>query len=416
MSYNFANRTRIAAILAAGTLVVSQQAGAAAFALKEQSVTYLGTDFSGTASSSRDASSNWYNTAGLTQLNNDQVLFAATYINPHSKLYNATATKQSGAVVPGVTPSEGGANGLVPGFHAAMKINPRLVLGFSVIAPFGLSTKYDATSIARYVATKSTLQTIDYSPGIAFKINDQFSIGAAFDAMYIKGILDNDVFGGVIEGYLNNQASGWSYGYHLGVLYSPTKCTKMGLAYFSAMSPRLSGDVAARGVALVNPTTVTGRINLPDRFVYSITHQYSDKWTVAGDIEWTHWSRLKWLRFNYNTGLKGIEYFYYKNTFRFALGTDYNYSKCLTFKGGLGYEQTPVTNTYRSARLPDANRYSFALGVKYAVNRNISLDAGYAYLFAKSVPIQFRSGLRTLFGNYKNSANIVGAQLTWNFV
>jgi long-chain fatty acid transport protein len=83
----------------------------------------------------------------------------------------------------------------------------------------------------------------------------------------------------------------------------------------------------------------------------------------------------------------------------------------------LSYEQSPVTLAYRSARLPDSNRYWLAFGAKYKVNKNLSIDGAYAHLFVKKAPIaQTGSISRTLNGNYKSSADIVGVQLTWNFV
>lgn len=407
--------------LAAGAIfAVSQQAGAAAFAIKEQSTSYMANAFAGTTSSCLDAATGYYNPATLGELKTNQLVASLIYVDANIKLYNATATNNAGQNVTGNNQVKPASSALVPGMHLAWRLNNKFSAGLSVIAPFGLSTKYNSAAISRYIGTKSSLQTVDVSPSLSYKINDQFSVGAAFDAMHVKAVLASSTNFGGAEGYLNNNGSGWAYGYHVGVLYKPSTITKMGLAYFSRFSPRLAGDVQSANVPGAARTSVTTKANLPDRIVYSITHQYTDVWTAMGEVEWTHWSRLKTLRLNYNSGSSSTENFYYTNAFRFSLGTDYKYKQNLTLKGGLAYEQTPVNKVFLSSRLPDADRYWLALGAKYVVNRNISIDAAYAHLFSeKANNAQGRAetgGFRTLFGNYRSSADLVGIQLTWNFV
>jgi long-chain fatty acid transport protein len=408
------NKGIIQAVAVITLLIVSQQTIAAGFALKEQSVTYLGNAFSGTASTSEDASTNWYNPAGLTQLKNNQVVAAGTFINGNIKLYNARATFL-GVPVTGQNPTYPGTNAIVPGGHASWRYNRCVVFGISVVSPFGLATKYPGNSIARFMATKSKLLTIDLTPGVAIQLHKQWSLGIAADFVRVVGDLNAATNFGA-EGYLNNKATGWAYGMHAGVLYTPTDATKMGLAYFSRLTPHLNGGTTSLNFPGPARTSVSGKINLPDRFVYSITHTYDEKWAVMADVEWTHWSVLKQLILDYNTGAQTIENQYYKNTWRFALGANYRLLKCLMFKGGLSYDQSPVQYTYRGARLPDANRYWVACGVKYTRD-NISIDAAYAYAIAVDAPIALTATAgRTLFGNYRNSANLVGVQLTWNFV
>ncbi len=391
---------------------------AAAFALKEQSTTYLGYAFSGTASTAADASTNFYNPAGLVLLKTNQVVASAVYIKGSIKLYDASARDNNNTLVSGNNPTYPKSNGFIPGMHLAWRINPKFSVGFSVCAPFGLGTKYSNTDIARYMATESKLATIDLTPSVAYKFNDQLSAGIGFDAMHVKAKLYANTQLGLLAGYSNNNASGWAYGYHLGVIYKPTAMTNMGLAYFSRYSPRVSGPVQTANLPGAARTSLTANVKLPDRIVYSITHKYDDTWSAMADIEWDHWSVLKFLQLNYNTGSSSTELFNYKNAFRFAFGGDYKYSEALLFKAGISYEQTPVTNTYRSARLPDSNRYWFALGLKYAFNRNVTLDAAYSYIYFVNAPIAQSIGTqaRRLFGNYRSSANLVGVQLAWNFV
>jgi len=414
----FRNKGLLNAVVMFAIFAVSPQVTASAFAVKEQSVTHLGNAFAGTASSATDASTAFYNPAGLVELKHSQAVVSATYVMAKLKLHNASARNTINQAVVGNNFAKPKSRALIPGLFLSWRLDDSFTLGFSVSAPFGLLTKYTNTDITRYVATESKITTVMYSPTIGYKLNDQFSVGAGFDAMRVKATLAGDVFLGANEGYLINRAHGWAYGYHLGILYKPSYITKMGLTYFSKF------DVRAKGLANASnftssPSTLITRVNLPDRLVYSVTHQYTDEWTAMGEIEWTHWSRLKSLRLDYNTGNPVTEYFFYKNSYRVSLGADYKYSQALTMKGGLAYDQSPIINAYRSARVPDSNRYWLAFGLKYMVNKNISIDGAYAHLFAKNAVIAQRAAAPSqaaLNGNYKNSADIVGVQLTWNFV
>jgi long-chain fatty acid transport protein len=419
MSNRSCKRNGIKALSLATMFVFSQQALAAAYALKEQSVTYLGTAFSGTASSAEDASTNWYNTAGLTELEHDQILAALTYISPKAKLYDATATfgVPVASAVTGQMPTYPTGNGLVPGMHIAYKFNRCWSFGLSIAAPFGLQIKYPGNSIARTLITHGQIVTVDISPGVAYKVNDQWSVGAAFDPTRVIATLDNATLFGGVPGYINNKATGWGYGFHVGAMYKPTKCTKMGLTYFSRMTPHLDGGVAVLNTPVsLRMTKVTTKVDFPDRLVYSLTHKYNDKWTVEADVEWTHWSVGKYIQLDWNNGANTRFNTYFKNTWRLALGTDYQYNKCWLFKAGISYEESPVQYTYRLPALPDSNRYWLAFGAKYKTG-NVTIDVAYAHAWFNDAAVGLRTTLgRTLFGTYKSSANLVGAQVAWDFM
>lgn len=417
-NYSTYARKGLKAVLAViGFVVVSQQATAASFAVKEQSVTYLGNAFAGTSSAALDASTGFYNPAGLSELKHDQLVVAATYLKARVKLYNATTKDTLGTTRTGNLPTRPKSSALVPGLHLSHKVNNKYSVGLSVVAPFGLSTKYTAGDIARYMATESKLSTVDVSPSVSYKLNNRFSIGAALDFMRVKATLASNTRV-ASEGRVINKASGWTYGYHFGLLYKPSAVTKIGLAYFSGFTPRVKGSELIVNVPGRSSATLTANMKLPDRINYSVTHKYTDEWTTMGEIEWTHWSQLKLLRLNFSDGNNSTEYFFYKNAFRLSLGADYKYSGRITLKSGISFEQTPVQNDYRSARVPDSDRLWLALGVKYKYNKHVSIDAGYAHVFFNNATIaqQGVANRSALYGNYKSSADIVGLQLTWNFV
>jgi len=413
---------RIVSVAGVLCAVVGHHAYAGGFQLHEQSATYLGTAYAGTAAAADlDASTTYYNPAFLVQMPNNQLVVSGVYIRPRSKLYDASARSDIGAIVNSNPTTKPSGNAVVPGLNMSARISCDWVLGLSIGAPYGLSSKYQATSIARYMATTSKIETMNINPSLGYRINNQWFLGAGLDVMRLRATLNSAINFGA-EGYVNNYGDAWTYGYHVGVGFQPTRDTKMGLVYFSKYFPHVSGYVKAVAYPLAaKPTTLTSDITLPDRIVYSISHQYNDKWQAVGDLEWVHWSTIKTLRLNYNNGTYSSENLSYENTFRLSLGAMYHYSCAWLFKAGFMLDQSPINTLHRTARLPDSDRLWLALGAKFKLNKFVSLDAAYSHLFFKNSTIAQSGNVpgdtaKKLYGNYHSSADLVGIQLTWNFV
>ncbi|GAM66036.1 long-chain fatty acid transport protein [Vibrio ishigakensis] len=54
---------------------------------------------------------------------------------------------------------------------------------------FGLSTKYPSDYLAGPIGGETTLETFNFNPNIAYRINDQWSVGAGASVVYGKAKL-----------------------------------------------------------------------------------------------------------------------------------------------------------------------------------------------------------------------------------
>lgn len=429
----FGSTKNITAVAVGLLIVASHQAHAGGFALNDQSATFLGTAYTGTSSAIEDASTGYYNPAGLSELCYSQALVSGTYINRDVKLENGTARNSLGALITGNNPTKPKANFFTGGGHLAWRVNKKLSFGFSVIEPFGQDIRYSNTDIARLMVTDYKITTVDLSPTFGYKFNHDFSVGAGLDFVKTNTTISSGVAwanaGPEANGYVINSANDWSLGYHVGILVKPWNNNKMGLVYFSKLDPKLSGTTQySQTLDFGTPNSVNYTLNLPDRLNYSVTQGFSNRFRAMAEVEWTHWSRMKTMTLNYNsTGLPGIQTYNFRNTWRVGLGGDFNATQQLVIKAGLGYDQSPTTNTYRTAAIPDADRYLIAVGLKFAFNKYLAVTGGYSHAFYRSVTIAetglnnalnrspIDPNLSTLNANLKNSADIFGLQLSWNF-
>ena len=189
---------------AALALVLPGLASASNFQLTEQSVTSLGRAHAGGAAAAEDSSSIWYNPAGLTQLTDSEILGGYSLIRFGADFTKTSATDAIGQPLSG---GEGGSVGKKGGplfLYYAKPLDNNLTFGFGINTPFGLATKYDDDSIFRYQAIYSSVVVINYNPSLAWKLNDQWSLGFGIDYQTMSVKLTNDVdYGAICYGQLN---------------------------------------------------------------------------------------------------------------------------------------------------------------------------------------------------------------------
>jgi len=97
----------------------------------------------------------------------------------------------------------------------------------------------------------------------------------------------------------------------------------------------------------------------------------------------------------------------WRNTVAVSVGANYQLTKELMLQGGIGFDESPVTDSNRTSRIPDSNRYLIGLGAQYAVLPNVTLQAAYAHVFVASALINSQEAANAgrLIGKYDNAAN-----------
>ena len=103
------------------------------------------------------------------------------------------------------------------------------------------------------------------------------------------------------------------------------------------------------------------------------------------------------------------------DSYRYSLGANYRFSDKLTLRGGVAYDETPVSDAFRTARIPDEDRTWIAFGAQYRLSDKSALDFGYAHLFVKDADIDKLENLVRLTGTYDASVDILSAQYTHSF-
>ncbi|MDX2479586.1 MAG: outer membrane protein transport protein [Desulfuromusa sp.] len=422
-------------------LAASSTAFASGFALIEQSVSGLGNAFAGGAASAEDPTTVFFNPAGMTRLEGQQVNSGLHLIIPSAKLSPSSAENSNGNPITGSDGGDGGESGVAPNLYYTNKLNDILTVGLGINAPFGLATKYDRDWIGRYHAVESEVMTININPSFAIKATDKLSLGAGLNIQYIDATLSamvdvgNNLTGNsspATDVFVENKADDWSMGYNLGLLYEFTEATRVGFAYRSKIRHSLEGHTttevptALAGVAFLFPDKqgVNGKIALPASASLSLFHQLNDQWAIMTDINWTEWSSFEELTLNFEgAGIGGnpstttLEN--WEDTWRYSVGTSYAYNESLVLRGGLAYDETPIKDNYRTPRIPGEDRYWITLGAGITLSQSFVVDIAYAHLFVDDSKINLVSddndSAGYLTGEYENQVDIASVALTYRF-
>ena len=378
--------------------VFSGAASAAAFQLWEQNASGLGTAYAGSAAVADNASTIFYNPAGMSELAGYQVSVGVTGVGPSYTFRN------DGSSLAGNNGGDAGGWHAVPNLYLSGRLTDKLTLGLGISSPFGLATEYDSGWVGRVQTIKSDVRTINYNPSVSYRLNDKVSLGFGVNYQKIDAELTN------AGGSLKGDDSTW--GWNAGALFTLSPAMRVGLSYRSSMKYTLEGT-------LNGATPVRADLELPDTAILSVWQQVSDRWEAMGDLSYTRWNTLKSLnvisRASGNAIAQAGETFNYDNSWRIAWGAAYKASEAAKIKFGIAYDRTPVRDADRSARVPDNSRLWLSLGGQWNAGRHGKLDLGYSYLYVRDPDINMTKNGTTLRGSYDASAHIVGLQYSVGF-
>lgn len=444
---------------ALGLLMSAGSAWSAGFALIEQSASGMGNAFAGGSAVAEDASTIYFNPAGLTRLaSGHHLAVAAHYIAPSAKF----SDDGSRPLIPGLGlgTEEGGDAGeaaVVPNLYYAWVMENGFALGLGINVPFGLATEYPDDWIGRYHAVRSEVQTININPSIAYRVNERFSVGFGVSAQQVKAELSKAIdfgsaayslSGGAMgtpqgqDGDVVLEADDWTYGWNAGLLYEVNEGTRIGFAYRSGVSYEAEGDadftvpasvsglpvLGAQIAAVYADTEASADIDLPATASLSAYHQINDRLALMADITWTQWSDFEELRVEFEQNAYGqtpsdsVTTENWKDNMRYSVGATYRVNDQLQLRGGLAYDETPVPDSHRTPRIPGNDRLWTAVGLGYQASEHLGIDFGYAHLFVADADInQVDNGANenklagTLSGSYENKVDIASIQLNYHF-
>ncbi|AJR07841.1 aromatic hydrocarbon degradation protein [Photobacterium gaetbulicola] len=428
------NKNKITLSLAAAlTLGFSTSTMAAGFQLAEYSATGLGRAFAGEAAMADNASAQFRNPAMLTYLEGTQVSVGAIYVDPNIDVEGDLSI--AGHKVSTTKASDIAHSAVIPNFYISHRVNEQWAVGLAMATNYGMETELGGDFMATLFGDQANIMSVEINPNVAYKINDQFSIGAG--VRYVMGeghfgasvptnlppMLEDavDSWKGQNLKYMEGDDSAW--GWQLGGAWQINENHRIGVNYRSAVDLKLKGE--ASGLLYGGVHSGSMALTLPATAEIASFHQLTDKLAMHASFNWTDWSSFDKLEANIpSLGATPdlIKEENWEDNYRIALGATYQYTSKLAVRTGVAYDTSAVSSEHRTQTIPETDRLWLSLGAGYQWSDALSFDAGFTYIFAKDASMSetevlpIDQGIPVNFtGETTGNVWLVGVQANYKF-
>lgn len=304
-----------------------------------------------------------------------------------------------------------GQSAFLPYFRAAIRVTPKLVLGFDYKQPDWININYGLNSFVSQDSVLTSLRTFDLNPRFSYQINPHVAIGLGFDALRTSSGSITTQIGAPLFAVMT-QGTAWAYGWDAGLFATIRKGTYASLAFFSSITSHING-VSYYGPFSSNNTTMTR--DDPTTFVLRLTQFFSPTWFVQLYGAYDEASVNQNLVFN-NTALGQVVIPQrWSNSFQVGGLTQFHLNKDLSFLIGGQFEDGPQPTQTNFIALPVGNLWSLYLGPAIKITKIATFQIVYAHAWAYP-GLNYRTAPPLsvpIVGQARENANVLGFRLTF---
>lgn len=386
-----------------GTTFFCNSSFAAAFQIYELGTPIIGTAEVGQAAVAEDASTAFFNPAGMGLLKTSQFMLGSQMFLPYANFSQNSSTTIRGD-------NGGNAGTLTPGMdlYYVYSFLPQLKFGVSMTSPYGGALNYTDGWVGRFIVQNVFFYTINLNPSVAYRFNRWLSVGAGASVEYMN--LQENVALPIlpirlpfIDGQAKISVANFAPGFNVGVMLTPFDSTKIGVAFRSQIVHHLRGNTTFLRIA-ATPDTSTKMI-MPSNLILSLAQDITNQFTLLGEAGWSNWSSMQ------NTILtvrnfSAVTPRDWNNTYRVGLGGQFKFNPCFLVQTGASFDSSPTSNSHRLPDLPMDRQIRIGAGAMYKIIKYVTLGASYEYMNMGRAGINNTSSNGVLAGFYKrNYAN-----------
>ncbi|AIL61736.1 OmpP1/FadL family transporter [Pseudomonas alkylphenolica] len=404
-----------------------QQAWAGGIMLYEIGTDNAGLANAGVAARAQGPSTIASNPAGMSYLPGTQITGGLQVLYG-----DLTFDRGSGTSDPG----SGSGNALdpIPGgsFFITHEIDDHWSIGFGQYGDFGLAVNYDNDWSGRYFAQNSSLLGLSLVPSVAYRFNEQWSVGVGIKAMYgmlqAQTAIDRSPFGFTdrTDGQYKYEDGTWGYGANVGVIYAPQAGTRIGLTYTSKVDLNFEDRLDVKGdgrlLGRVNNTNTKLDTTVPQTVTLSLFQQLDRQWALLASANWQDWSEFGDIGVQVDTTAFGAQSKSvdtgFKDTWHLSLGAQYQATEQWLWNVGVAYDSSAVSDSKRSVIVPMGESWRIATGATYALNRDTDVNVSWAMVWLGEMPVDQTKSIsgNQISGQFDNAwIQALTGNMTWRF-
>lgn len=308
----------------------------------------------------------------------------------------------------------------LPNFYITQKWSDQVSVGLGGFSRYGLGGEYKnwETWAGSQLAYKVKLETFSFTPTIAVKANDEFSVAMGLEAMVIGFTQNSTLMPGPAANATAYEisGSGVSWGGNFSFIYRPEWAEKwsLGAMYRTKVKQNLNGRIhagmeyAARNIF---DDDAKGAITLPDSLTAGVSFRPTEDLVLEAGIVGTFWSAYDQILIEYSDRESTPTIHNkkdYKDTYRLNLGAEYNMNPNWAVRAGYVFDKSPINKHEMDTLVPVDDRHIASVGAGYH-NDTWSVDLSYSHVFAKnlsgnsnsqfgSVPMKYTDGRSDMYG------------------
>lgn len=331
----------------------------------------IGPALTGLTGRANDATSVFFSPAGITRLDQPELVAQTTFMYQESRFDVQQAT------YPGGDSEKDNRLFIIPAAYYVHPLNEHWRLGLSVNVPSGVGHDYGRDWSGRYLSESSDLAFVAASSVLAYRFDDQLSLAAGPYMIYTDYKTKarvNNLLPDYGDGSVKLEEDGTAFGYMLGAMYEFTPTTRIGAVYRSSVKPDLEGTpsfenldpLLREGLAALDllGTEVDVDFTVPAQAQVGVYTELSDRWSLTGDLLWINMSEFGIT----NVRVAERQISVHKDDFRDmwigTAGVKYHYADQRAVSFGALYATSPTRDSRRNIALPFDRIISVGAGIQ----------------------------------------------------
>jgi long-chain fatty acid transport protein len=420
----FSSRFGFAAggVLVFGGFLLSASAHASGGATAvQQGTARSGAAGAGQGAVANDATTAFFNPAGMTRLDQSQVAVGSQFVRVKTVFDADDATKAT---------IGGGDGGEAGGYAAGLSsfyvhdLSEDWKLGVSLTSPVAGGLDYGSSWVGRYFVTDFNVLVLGLNPVAAYRVNDWLSVGGGATLAYMTQDFNLRLpTAAPSDGKLElEDMDDWAVGWNLGFLFEPVEEARIGLQYRSEIEFDLVGDTEPSRLAPPFENLLEGRIRsgfkIPQMVMLDAYQQVTPDLALLLGVQWTDWSVFEDTPLDLaNLPVSLSIPRNWQDTWRYSIGMEYRASDRWLLQFGFSYDSSPTE--HRGDRLPDLpvdRILKYSVGALYDWSEDLTVGGSFMWvdLGRRQARLDYTTGSGTVSGRYdRNDAFILSFHLNW---
>ena len=303
------------------------------------------------AATADNPSAIYYNPAGITQLEGQNLQFGLYSIVVNSRYRSprgdSAETKLELQNAPQLY------------YTYAQKDKP-YTLGLGMYAPYGLGLQWPGDSGFRTISREARLMYASINPVIAWQVSPTLSLAAGPTINIAQAQLRTGIAVANPNDQFAFRGEGMGLGFNAGLLWRPTEQWALGLNYRGPTEIEFIGRSHARPYLPREKTS--GSIEFPQYAVVGLSYRPNKNWNIEADVDYTDWDVFNAVTFRKNSGPSTVE-FNFKPSLMYEIGVTRSLDRGYAVSAGYFFAESSTPNRNFNPSVPDTDQHSLSLGL-----------------------------------------------------